>query len=74
MIRRPANPHNIKVTDLRCVSHGGERAELVVAFDVPTHPRIWDVRNMDGLIGALAGYIDDRTRPRWRRIWEAMRR
>lgn len=53
--------------------HGGGRAVMVVKFDVPTHPRLMDMRTVaNGLGDALAGYLVQKAKPRWRRIWEAI--
>lgn len=69
--RRPTNPHDIAIKELS--AHWGvDRGELNIRFDIPVHPKLCDPRNLSGLQDALGGYLDDRTKSRWRRIIEAL--
>lgn len=74
---RDHQTHNqrVAVTDWRMVHEGPgvDRVRLRVEFDAPLHPRLASLRTFPDMAAALAQFLDDRTKPRWRRILDAVR-
>lgn len=73
-VRRPTNPHDIRIEYWQITHTAGDRASVRADIDIPMMGKLGDINAMHGVVEAIARHLDECTKSRARRVWEAITR